>query len=186
MKRVTRAPATPPQQRKFSWPVSIAIVAGLFITAAALPYLVHPLLYPWAVSLTGEPTLPGYWHGQASFPGQGQRRVVMDLRAEPRRGRCSNCSPIDGELKVCGTGRRIVYEIWGDVSDRSASRFSLYARPGNRALATSSGMSLTQIKGQWPGGDTITITASDSRRPSDQPVRFQMRRTTEAAFTTAC
>ncbi|MGP3937447.1 hypothetical protein [Nonomuraea sp. KM88] len=184
MTRVTRAQATPPP-RQFSWPVSIAIVAGLIITALALPYLAHPLLYPWAVSLTGEPTLTGYWHGQVSFPQQGRQQVVMDLRAEPRGGRCSNCSPIDGEVKVCDPGRPVVYEMWGRVSDRSAARFSLNTRPSRQTPAMSPVTSLGQLDGRWPGGDTITI-AANRWRPGDQPLRFQMRRTTEAAFTTVC
>ncbi|TMR23737.1 hypothetical protein ETD86_07015 [Nonomuraea turkmeniaca] len=76
-------------------------------------------------------------------------------------------------------------EMWGHVSDRSAARFSLNTRPSRQAPATSPVTSLGHLDGQWPGGHAITI-AADRWRPGDRPVRFEMRRATEADFTAAC
>ena len=105
--------------------MGLAIVAALALAPLGLSYPVHALLYPWALSFTGSPTLPGYWYGQASFPTEGRRRVVMHLVSEPKIKRCGkSCPKVEGAIKVCDPGRPSTYEVWGDVADRSASRMA--------------------------------------------------------------
>lgn len=156
-----------------------------------VPYLLHALVYPWAISLTGRPTLPGYWQGQVPFARGDVRRVVVNLVSEPRAGRCSRCSSITGGVKVCTGGHAGLHEFTGDANDRSASRFHLDVTPGDAP-----GRYLRELKGQWAGGDQIGITATlmvrdpDGASRSDhqptEPVRFTMRRGTEADFNAAC
>lgn len=167
------------------------MVALLVLAAFAVPYVGHALLNPWAISLTGRPTLTGYWHGEAAFAQGDQRRVVMNLRSEPRTGRCQGCSPIDGVLKVCTGGQVMNHRFTGDVKDRHARRFSLSATPGARP-----GSYLRWLSGEWAGGDQISITATLVVRDADgairsdhqpsKPVRFTMSRGTKANFSAAC
>ncbi|MEV5894983.1 hypothetical protein [Nonomuraea fuscirosea] len=73
-----------------------------------------------ALSLTGRPTLPGYWYGAMSFGRGDQRPVAMQLRAATCR-RCSD--DLEGEVRVCAAGHSI--DEFGllrrHVDDRSAA-----------------------------------------------------------------
>jgi hypothetical protein len=166
-----------PRRRRLLWPV----FGLLLVTAFALPYGLHALRYPWAISLTGQPTLTGTWHGEVAFARGDVRQVVMELRSEPPIGPCRNCPPIEGELTVCTGGRPASYPFTGDVGDRGARRFSLSATPGDPP-----GSYLRWLEGEWAHGDRLGITAKLVVRDADrairsanqpaQPVRFTMRR----------
>ncbi|MGH3388659.1 MAG: hypothetical protein ACRDOO_07260 [Actinomadura sp.] len=167
------------RRRRYFW-----LVFGLLIAVAfALPYGLHALRHPWAISLTGQPTLTGSWYGEVPFAPGDERQVVVKLRSEPPIGPCRNCSPIDGELTVCTKGRPLSYRFIGDVGDRSARRFSLSAIPGDPP-----GRYLRWLEGEWAHGDQIGITATLVVKDADrairsehqpaQPVRFTMRRGT--------
>lgn len=184
----TLPPSRPrrPRKRRYIWLVG----SGLVIAALAVPYVGHALLHPWAISLTGQPTLTGHWHGEVAFEPGDPRRVVVDLRSDPPVRRCQGCSPIDGVLKVCTGARPAAYEFTGDVKNRSARRFSLSVTPSDGP-----GTYLRWLDGEWAGGDQISGTAifvvrdTDGAIRSDHqppPVRFTMRRGTEANFTAAC
>jgi hypothetical protein len=166
-----------PKRRRYFW-----LVFGLLIVAAfGLRYGLHALRYPWAISLTGQPTLTGTWHGEVAFARGDVRQVVMELRSEPPVGPCRNCSPIEGELTVCAGDRPASYRFTGDVRDRGARHFLLSATPGEPP-----GTYLRWLEGEWAHGDRLGITARLVVKDSDrairsenqpaQPVRFTMRR----------
>jgi hypothetical protein len=92
------SPASRPRRRK-KW-LYLGLLPGLIIVGLAVPYVGHALRYPWAISLTGQPTLTGYWQGEVMFAPGDQRRVVIDLHSDPGRDGCAGCSPIDGALRV--------------------------------------------------------------------------------------
>ncbi|MBF8194525.1 hypothetical protein ITP53_54500, partial [Nonomuraea sp. K274] len=107
--RCTGREATP--RRRTSKKVGWVTFGVLVIVALTLPYLSQALFDPWALSLTGRPTLPGYWSGEMSFGRGDTRPVVMHLRAET----CSRCSvDVEGEAKVCVAGRSIDYRLSGE------------------------------------------------------------------------
>jgi hypothetical protein len=183
------SPASRPRRRK-KW-VYLVLLTGLIIVGLAVPYVGHALLNPWAISLTGQPTLTGYWQGEVVFAPGDQRRVVIDLRSDPGRGGCPDCSPIDGDLRVCARARPMTYRFTGKVQGRHARRFSLSVTPGDRA-----GIYLRWLDGEWAGGDQIGLTATLVVRDADgairsdhqpaQPARFTMRRGNKANFTATC
>ncbi|MGI8330453.1 hypothetical protein ACRYCC_10860 [Actinomadura scrupuli] len=174
--------------RRLLW---LLVAAALAAVVIGVPYVAHALLNPWAISLTGRPTLTGYWQGQVAFAPGDQRSVVLHIRSEPRTGRCPNCSPIDGAVRVCAGARPMTYELTGRVHDRHARGFRLSVSPGETG-----GRYLRWFDGTWPGGDQISVSATilvidaDGVSRSDhqpaQPVRFAMRRAAKADFTAAC
>ncbi|MBF8189069.1 hypothetical protein ITP53_25705 [Nonomuraea sp. K274] len=186
-RRDGQAPSTP--RRRMSKKLGLVILGVLVI--AALPYLSQALFSPWALSLTGRPTLPGYWHGEMSFGRGDTRPVVMHLRATT----CSRCSDdIEGEATVCVAGRSIDYRLSGEAADRNAGRFTLdsWPYPDTRAPGTHLG----HLEATWAGGDEISITAtlhvtnpdgswSSNKQPAE-PSRFRLHRDTETNFRTAC
>jgi hypothetical protein len=169
----------------------VVVLASLLAAVFVVPYVAHALLNPWAISLTGRPTLTGYWQGRVAFAPGDQRRVVLHVRSEPRTGRCPGCSPIDGAVQVCAGGRPMTYELTGTVHDRHARRFELSVSPGQTA-----GRYLRWFDGTWPGGGQIDVSAmilvidADGASRSDhqptQPARFTMHRAAKAALTAAC
>jgi hypothetical protein len=169
----------------------VVVFTGLFAAACGVPYLGHALLYPWAISLTGRPTLTGYWQGEVEFAPGDERQVALHVRSEPRAGRCSGCSPIDGAVRVCAGARPMTYGLTGKVRGYHARHFSLNISPGETA-----GRYLRWFDGAWPGGDqinasaTIVVIEADGGSRSDhqpaEPVRFTMHRAAKADFTAAC
>ncbi|MFG1709679.1 hypothetical protein ACFLIM_41505 [Nonomuraea sp. M3C6] len=159
--------------KPFSRRTSLLVVAGIVAAALGLPYLGQMVFEPWARSPSGAPTLTGYWAGTVTFPGKGRVRVAMELYAPIHARRCGNCPEVKGDLKVCASGHPVGYEVWGHVSDRRASSFSLLGR--------TSGASLGGLEGWWQGGDTLTVSLTDQA-----PGRWQLHRATESIFTDAC
>ncbi|MFI7446669.1 hypothetical protein ACIBQX_04140 [Nonomuraea sp. NPDC049714] len=180
---------TPPRRRKSK--IRALLLFGLLIIAGiAVQPLSNALFSPWAWSLTGRPTLPGYWHGEMPFGRDAQRRVAMNLRAVECR-RCSN--DVEGEATVCAAGRPIHYEFSGEVADHNANHFtlSLFTYPD----AGAPGTHLSSLDGTWAGGDEIRLTGklevtnadgswSSNKQPTE-PTRFRLNRGTEADFTSA-
>lgn len=175
------------RRRPKKW-IYLLLLAGA-AAVLGLPYVAHALLYPWAISLTGKPTLTGYWQGEVAFAAGDRRHVVMHLRSE--HGDCGNCSSIDGAVKVCTAAHATTYRLTGDVKDYRGHRFLLGITPGE-----SGGRYLRTIDGQWPGGDQIDVAAKISVLDADrvwrsnhQPKRSEhlvMHRTSKANFKAGC
>lgn len=159
-------PPARPRRRKKPYVLLVAVLALILTAGLGVPYVAHALLNPWAISLTGRPTLTGHWNGLAAFAPGDRRQVVLNLRSAPRRGPCSRCSPIDGDVKVCAAAGATTHRLTGDVQGRHARRFSLSVTPGDRP-----GDYLRWLNGEWAGGDQVRITATLVLRDPDGAIR---------------
>jgi hypothetical protein len=169
------------------------IFAVLIAAVFTVPWLGNALFYPWAVSLTGQPTVPGYWHGEVPYGRGDLRRVIVRLTfMAPGKSCNGRCSEIRGSAKVCKGAQPVGYEIRGKALDRSGAHLSLYLTTGSKAP----GAYLSSLDAEWAGGDrigittTLTVTEADGSWQSDhqptKPVRFELYRGTEADVTAAC
>jgi hypothetical protein len=173
---------------------SIAILVGLLAVYAALYFGDRLVLNPWSMSVTGAPTLLGYWEGDVAFGPADRRRFVMELRYDDPGGNCGGCPRIGGDAVLCGPSGADRYELTGHPKNRSGSRFGV----GPRRTSGQPGKVLEQLNGEW-AEDRITIRTTlhvvdadgvaHSSTSTDKPVPvvvMELRRSDEAGFERAC
>jgi hypothetical protein len=165
------------------------LVAVLGLGVWGFVTLASGIINPWGSSLTGGPTLTGYWGATVSIvPGQ-ERQVAFQLNMLDG-GDCFRC--VDGDGKMCGTGYQADYDLSGHVQNYHGTKFELGA-----GMATNvPGTHLGQMKGTWAGGDEVEISTlphvvnADRATHSDEqpttPIVFKMHRIAKADFQAAC
>lgn len=179
---MTRNETRPPRRRapKRSFVIFLVAASGLVYFGLQLAF------YPWAWSLTGQPTLTGYWEGKVSFAPGDDRQFVLQLR-KTDKGKID----ISGDGKTCGAAGAATYETWGDVLNYRGTRFTLHMRLWKEAT----GLRFSGLDGEWHG-DVLKIRAESTainpdganrsnHQPADPPP-FEMRRVSEATFEAAC
>jgi hypothetical protein len=179
--------ATTPRRRV--GPIGLAlIVAGLLAFSLFGIQVLDALIFnPWALSLTGAPTLTGEWTGEIGGDG-GSRTVHLVLRHAVQR-RCTGDCSIAGTLRLCrGTALEREYSVDGDTAMRSGRSFhvNLHADSDFRAGE----FRLGRLEGEWNGGDAIRLegpwwahsntavaTVRRGERVEEQPrVSFELNR----------
>lgn len=58
----------------------LVIFVVLFAILGRLYFADRLLLNPWSMSLTGKPTLTGYWRGEVAFGPDDKRTLVMHVK----------------------------------------------------------------------------------------------------------
>ena len=176
-----------PQAKRRRWPKSLVllVVAGLgvwgFVTLA------QGVFAPWGTSLTGGPTLTGYW--AATVPVDGTERQVA-VKVDPEDGDCGRC--MSGSAKMCGPGFAMNYELFGHAQNYHGTKFDWAASMDTNVPGTHLGA----MDGTWAGGDEVEITtkwhvinadhASHSDEQPDNPIVFRMHRISKADFQATC
>jgi hypothetical protein len=164
----------------------LVVVAGLGVWG--LLTLAHGIFNPWGSSLTGGPTLTGYWAATVPVtPGQ-ERQVAFKLGMLD--GDCNRC--VDGDGKMCGTGFKMDYDLFGHVKNYHGTKFDLSTGMDTNVPGTHLGA----MKGTWAGGDEVAISmmvhvinadrATHSDEQPEAPVLFKMHRIAKADFQAAC
>ncbi|MET8908918.1 hypothetical protein [Micromonospora sp. NPDC004551] len=166
---------------------------GVLAIGFGLIYGSHWLLNPW-VSLPGRPGLTGYWQGDVTVAPGDKRHLVLHLKGDPP-SRCSNCPDIDGTAEVCGAGQHTEYDVWGDPLNFRGTRFALKIRP----VRDGPGRYLNRLDGERDGdvltvetgvtvvdADGVARSTTSSDRPSEPPLRLELRRATAADYRAAC
>ena len=163
------------------------MIVALFFGTWGVIRVVQAVADPWLVSLTGQPTLVGYWEG--AMPDK--RQFALKLYEPPGGSSCYNCPEIAGDGKVCGDGYLMTYSIYGNPKNYRGTLFELSSTAASRVAGTHLG----EIDGSWDG-DRLEIRliplvvdadlAVRSDHQPDEPTVFEMHRTTKAVFAAAC
>jgi hypothetical protein len=165
------------------------IIAGLIaFSLFGIPFLDAVLFNPWALSLTGAPTLTGRWTGEL-VPAKGESRTLhLVLRHDVPR-RCTTDCSIDGTVRLCrGTRLEREYTISGEAHTRSGQSFHVNLWPDSDYLTGE--LRLGRMEGEWNGEDRIrftspwwyhsqsaTVEVRRGERPPEQPtVTFELGR----------
>jgi hypothetical protein len=190
-----------------SFLVAIAVLAAVTIAVNVVSVRIDRWRFPWGYADSGRPTLVGTWVGPATTPG-GQRLAMLveiDLipldrgRRHPPILRMSRRSGwLEGRALVCrAPGRVGRFTLRGRPDDESsASRFHLGAAPADSV--PSDGLSPSNIKGQWAGGDSMNLSvslylrrgksaiSSTSDPDTGRPTSATLRRGAESDFNSLC
>jgi hypothetical protein len=170
------------------WPliVLLGVGGGAIGLLAGLDYLLAPY---WAKSHSGHPALVGYWRGEVAFAPGDNREVVLHLtRSTSRRHIRSN---IAGGAKICGAKGEPHYSVGGRAANDRGTRFTL----GFTAQSSGPGKYPGDATGAWDGKDQVELGIRLYTKTSDGQVvadsdgprfRSRLRRSTKAAFETAC
>lgn len=151
---------TPPgvrPKRKMSRTRAILMLAGGAVLLVVLPfYVLEAIFNPWAVSLTGAPTLTGEWEGKMTTASGRTFRLDLSLKRDLPTRECSNCPKISGEVRACEIGSECrTYRMWGDVDDRRGTTFLLKTLDESEHAGK---LTLGYLTGRWPGADTLHLT----------------------------
>jgi hypothetical protein len=138
----------------------IALVVLLFLAFAFLLERINMVLFaPWAMSLTGGPTLTGVWVGPMRSHWGSEYYLHLDLQWEPpgfRRSRSAGSgfrADLIGEARICNrAGKEFRLAVRGD-----ADRDALDVRVDAEARDSQYRESLP-LRGSWRG-DTLHLSA---------------------------
>ena len=189
-----------------TWLGAIGLVGAVAFGLSAIGNRIDRMRFPWGYADSGSPPLVGTWVGPVTT-GSGKRlAMLLDMQLAPldyhrRRGapivRTRRSTWLIGRTLVCGSPGRVAhFTIYGKPDDGTASRFQLSLSTADSIPVD--GLAPSHLRGQWNGGDALTLEASlylrrgkgaitssdDPDTGRDTPVT--MKRGTEADFTALC
>jgi len=152
---------------------ALILIVGVAALAVIVPFwLLEALFNPWAVSLTGAPTLTGEWQGQMTTASGRTYQVDLSIERDIPTGECANCPKIKGEVRTCETGGECrTYRMWGNVDNWRGTRFLLKTLDESEH---SGKLTLGYLNGRWSGADTLDLTTE--LRVTGQSVTMQFER----------
>lgn len=157
------------------------LLGAVFATVVLLITVIEAVSTPWALSLTGAPTLTGEWVGTLQTKTGRALDVWLSIHHPLHTDKCMNCPQLEGEVRTCEAGRDARrYHMWGNVENRRGTPFLLKTleepeRPDR--------LTLGYMDGQW-SGDTLdlTMTFRWPRGDADtqEPIHWRMQRGRES------
>ncbi|NMO56354.1 hypothetical protein HH310_34905 [Actinoplanes sp. TBRC 11911] len=167
---------------------SLLVMALAGAALIALVTFGHAALDPWSTSITGKPTLTGYWAATVPFGPGPERQVAFHVTFED--GDCFRC--VDGDAKICAADYKMDQTFDGHVKNYHGTEFELSTAPYNLVP----GVHLGAMTGTWAGGDELKISmeplvvnadrSSHSDEQPDKPTPFTMHRISKSGFNATC
>jgi hypothetical protein len=131
-------------------------LTAICLLAVGAYVIIEITFYPWALSLTGAPTLTGRWQGVMTTPTGQQQRVWLHLTHPLPTGKCTNCPRIEGKAITCTANNdRRDYRIWGGVENWRGTHFALKTLDESEHKGK---LTLGYIQGKWSADDLDLTT----------------------------
>ena len=132
------------------------VILGLIGFALFGIQILDALIFnPWALSLTGGPTLTGRWTGEVRLP-DGDTRLIHLVIKHSTSPRCRDCD-IDGTARLCrGATLERQYRIAGDNDTWRGAAFHISLTPESDSAEGE--LRLGRLEGEWTG-ENIRFTA---------------------------
>lgn len=148
--------ATPPRTR----PVAIVLVLGAIVAFSlyGIPLLDALVFNPWALSVTGKPTLTGTWSGTLQAGDGDQRSMSLVIGHVVPRERCSGDCYMKGTVRLCRGGtleREFTITGGSDTWSGEAFHVDLHSDRNYREGE----LRLGRLQGAWDRADAIRFTA---------------------------
>ena len=163
------------------------LLGAVAATVVLLITVIESLSTPWALSLTGAPTLTGEWVGTVKTKSGRTLDVWLSIHHPLHSDKCMNCPQIEGEARTCEARRdERRYHLWGNVEDWRGSAFLLKTlEESERPLH----LTLGYMNGRW-SGDVLDLTTTFRLPRGDpdtqEPVHWRMQRGSESDFRRSC
>jgi len=164
--------------------IGIVVVIGVY-------QVVEAILFPWARSLTGAPTLTGEWMGEMTTVSGRHFLIWMELGHSTGSPGVRQTFSLEGAAQTCeATGEQRRYRVLGNVANRRGTAFniSMYANPAQAHTLTIGG-----FDGQWLGnkleisGTNLFMPNPGKKDPdTDDEPRWHMQPGTKKDFQMKC
>lgn len=180
------------------------VLLAVGVLAYGAVYGIEHLLNPWALSFPGHPSLVGYWSGTMTFGPGDDRNVALHMwRLDVGGGGGPAEHPdLVGNAQICDRTGVSTYAVSGHVQNFTGTRFEI----GLTSDPVTAGKHPEALEGTWDnahliqartglytvdsggvaGGKASADAETGNVDVEDDNIRFELRRSSEDAFTSIC